>query len=103
MGRHVPTPPSGLARRDPSAKAEAARPCGPRSAAVWNGRSEFSAVHGIAAEELFDAEQLIVFGDAVGAAEGPGFDLAGIGGHGDVRDGGVLGFAGSMADDGRVL
>ncbi len=56
-------------------------------------RSELAAVHGVAAEDLLDAEQLVVLGDAVGAAEGPGLDLAGVGGDGDVGDGGVLSLA----------
>src|SRR5436309_3861478 len=51
--------------------------------------SKLPAVNGAAAEHLLDAEQLIVFGHAVGAAERARFDLPGIGGHGDVGDGGV--------------
>jgi len=54
------------------------------------------------AEFLFDAKELIVFGDAVGAAGGAGFDLAGGGGDGEIGDEGVLGFAGTMRDDGIV-
>ena len=33
---------------------------------------------------------------------GAGLDLAAVRGHGDVGDGGVLGFAGAVADDGGV-
>jgi len=59
-------------------------------------------VDGVAAEELFDPEQLIVFGHAIGAAERTGFDLTGVGGHRNVADGGVFGFARAMADHGGV-
>ena len=59
----------------------------------------FAAVDGVVAELFLDAEELVVFGDAVGAAEGAGLDLAGVGGHGEVGDGGVLGLAGAVADD----
>ena len=44
---------------------------------------------------FFDAEELVVFGDAVGAAGGAGFDLAGAGADGEVGDEGVFGFAAS--------
>ena len=40
--------------------------------------------------------------DAVGAAGGAGLDLAGVQGHGEVGDGGVLGLAGAVGDDGGV-
>ena len=43
------------------------------------------------AQLLLDAEQLVVLGHAVGAAGGAGLDLAGVEGHGDVSNGGVLG------------
>ena len=46
-----------------------------------------SAVDGVVAEHLLDAQQLVVLADAVGAAERAGLDLAGVGGHGDVGDG----------------
>ena len=49
------------------------------------------------AELFFDAQELVVLGDAVGAAGGAGLDLAGVGGHGDVGDDGVLGLAGAVA------
>ena len=54
------------------------------------------------AEQLLDAEQLIVFGDAVGAAERAGFDLPGVGCHRYVCDGRVLRFTGTMADNDGV-
>src|SRR2546421_9366190 len=63
---------------------------------------KFPAVNGVFTQTLLDTEQLIVFGDPVGATEGAGFDLAGVGGHRDVGDGRVFGFTGPMADDGRV-
>src|SRR3954451_10451867 len=56
----------------------------------------------LVAQLLLDADQLIVFGDAVGARERAGLDLAGVGGNSDVGDGVVLGFAGAMRDHGRV-
>ena len=39
-------------------------------------------VDGLAAQFVFDAQQLIVFGNPVGAAQGAGLDLAGPGGYG---------------------
>ena len=39
-------------------------------------------VDGLAAQFVFDAQQLIVFGHPVGAAQGTGLDLAGPGGYG---------------------
>ena len=65
--------------------------------------AHFAAVDGVVAEFLFDAEELVVFGDAVGAAEGASLDLARICGHGDVGDGDIFGLAGAVADDGRVF
>src|SRR3954447_7704498 len=67
----------------------------------WDGL-ELAAVDGVFAEQLLDAEELIVFGDAVGAAQGTGLDLASIGSHRDVGNGGVFGLTGAMADDGGV-
>src|SRR5260221_797935 len=66
------------------------------------GTLKLSAVHGVPAERLLDAQQLIIFGHPISAAKRTGLDLAGIGGHGDVGDGGILGFAGAMADHGGV-
>lgn len=57
---------------------------------------ELAAIDGAAAEEFLDTEELVVLGDAVGAAHGTGFDLSAVGGDGDVGDGGILGFAGAV-------
>ena len=54
------------------------------------------------AEFFFDTQKLVVLGDAVGAGGCAGLDLAGVRGDGDIGDGGVLGFAGAVADDGGV-
>ena len=66
-------------------------------------------VYGFYAEEFgglaqlfFDAEELVVFGDAVGAGGGAGFDLAGACAYGEVGDKGVFGFAAAVADDAGV-
>ena len=48
-------------------------------------------IHGEVAQFFLDAEELVVLGHAVGAAQGTGLDLAAVGGHGDVGDGGILG------------
>jgi hypothetical protein len=53
-------------------------------------------------ELFFDAEELVVLGDAVGAGGGAGLDLAGAGGDGEVGDEGVFGLAGAVRDDGGV-
>jgi hypothetical protein len=42
---------------------------------------------------VFDAEQLVVLADPVGAAEGAGLDLPGVDSHGEVGQGSVLGFS----------
>src|ERR1035437_9953221 len=65
--------------------------------------SHFSTVDGTGAKFLLDAEELVVFRHAVGAAKRAGFDLAGVGGDGDVGDGDILGFARAVADDGGVV
>ena len=64
--------------------------------------AHFAAVDGVVSELLFDAEELVVFGDAVGAAERAGLDLACVRGHGDVGDGDILSLAGAVADDSGV-
>src|SRR6185503_15526106 len=51
------------------------------------------------AEILLDAQQLVVFRGAVGTRQGAGLDLHGVGAHGDVRDGGVLGLARTVRYD----
>ena len=53
-------------------------------------------------ELVLNAQQLVVLCDAVGAAGRAGLDLPGVDGHGDVRDRGVLGLAGAVADDGGI-
>jgi hypothetical protein len=57
-------------------------------------------VDGVAAEQLLDAQQLVVLRQPVGAAERTGLDLAAVRRHGDVGDGRVFGFAGAMAENG---
>lgn len=54
------------------------------------------------AEFILNAEQLVVFRDAVGARRRACFDLAGVGGDGDVGDRAVFRFAGAVRDDSRV-
>src|SRR5207244_7015251 len=49
-----------------------------------------------------DPQELVVLGDAVAARGGAGFDLARFPSDREVRDGGVLGLAGAVADDRRV-
>jgi hypothetical protein len=51
---------------------------------------------------FLDPQQLVVFADAVGAAQRAGLDLAGVGRHRDIGDGGVFRLTGAMADDRRV-
>src|SRR5437763_86070 len=51
---------------------------------------------------FLDAQQLVVLGDAVGAAGGAGLDLAGPEADREVGDEGVLGLARPVRDDGRV-
>ena len=51
------------------------------------------------AELLFDAQQLVVFADAIGAAGRAGLDLSGAGADGEVGDRRVFGFAGAVRDD----
>src|SRR5690606_18738306 len=60
-------------------------------------------VGGARAQLLLDAQQLVVLGHAVAAAQRAGPDGGGGGGHGDVGDGGVLGLARTVRDHGRVL
>src|SRR5574343_825241 len=59
-------------------------------------------VAGLGAQRLLDAQQLVVLGHAVAAAQRAGLDLGGGGGHGDVGDGGVFGLARAVRDDGGV-
>ena len=64
---------------------------------------EFAAVDSVLPKQLLDAQELVVFRHAVGAAQRPGLDLAGVGRHGNVRDGRVFRLAGAMADDRGVI
>ena len=59
-------------------------------------------IHGEVAQFFLDAEQLVVLGHAVGAAQRAGLDLSAVGGHGDVGDGGVLSLARAVAGNGSV-
>src|SRR5688500_10400204 len=56
-------------------------------------------VFGGVAELLLDAQQAVVLRDPLGSADRAGLDLARVERHDEVRDGGVLGLAGAMADD----
>ena len=62
----------------------------------------FASELGDVAQFVFDTQQLVVLADAVGAAQGAGFDLSGVGGYGEIGDGGVFGFAATMGDYGGV-
>src|SRR3989339_599473 len=48
---------------------------------------------------FLDPQELVVLRDAVGTAERAGLDLSGVGGHGQVGDEDVLGFARTVRDD----
>ena len=48
------------------------------------------------AQLFFDADELVILGDTVGAAGGASFDLAAVGGNRDIRDGRVFGFTRAM-------
>src|SRR5688572_12366135 len=61
---------------------------------------ELRPVFRLVAELLGDADELVVLGDAVGAGGGPGFDLAAVGGDGDVADRRVFGLARAVGEDG---
>ena len=54
------------------------------------------AVAGGLAEFQLDLHQAVVLGDAVGAAQGAGLDLAAVGRDGDVGDRRALGLAGAV-------
>lgn len=51
------------------------------------------AVFGRATELFLDADELVVLSHTVGAAHRTGLNLAGVGSHGNVGNGGILGFA----------
>src|ERR1700733_3550460 len=65
--------------------------------------SRSAGVAGGLAQLLFYAEELVVFGDAVGAGGAPGFDLAGAHANGEVGDEGVFGFAAAVRNDRSVF
>src|ERR1700722_18899784 len=76
---------------------------------VFSDAQLLAEVDGLDAEEFgglaqlfFDAEELVVFCDAVGAGGRAGFDLACACAYGEVGDEGVFGFAASVADDAGV-
>jgi len=67
-------------------------------------QSAGASVNGVLAEQLPDAEELVVFREAVRAAERAGLGLAAVRRHGDVGDRRTLGFARVTAeDDGGVV
>ena len=53
-------------------------------------------------EFVFDAHELVVFGNPVRAAHGTGFDLSGFQSDDKVGDGGVGGFSRAVGDNGRI-
>ena len=52
---------------------------------------------------MLDAQQLVVLGRTVRAAQGAGLDLTAVRGHGDVRDGRVFRFTGAVGENGGVF
>src|SRR5580698_2812988 len=63
-------------------------------------------VHSFQAEKLrrlaqlfFNAQKLVVLGDAIGARSRTGLDLSGAGGHSKIGDKGVLGLSAAVRDD----
>src|SRR5580692_3879490 len=54
---------------------------------------------GRGAQFLLNAEELVIFGDAVGSGGGAGLDLPRAHGHDEVGDESVLGFARAVRDD----
>ena len=63
-----------------------------KSVAVAGGFSQF----------FFNPEKAVVFGHTVGTAQRAGFDLSGVGSYGNVRDGGVLRFSGTVGNNGGI-
>ncbi len=59
-------------------------------------------INRVVAEVLFDAKELVVFGDSVSSVGGAGFDLAAVGGDGEVGNGCILSFTGAVAHDAGV-
>jgi len=66
-------------------------------------RAPLQSENGVVTQFFRDAEQLIVFRDAIGAAERAGFDLAGVGRDRNVGNGCVFGLAGTMTDNDGVI
>src|SRR5689334_16125449 len=54
------------------------------------------------AQLFLDAQQLVVLGDALGTRQRAGLDLQRVGGDRDIGDGGVLGLARTVRNDGGV-
>lgn len=69
------------------------------SAFPWD---EVVPITGSRAELLLNFKQAVVFAHPLGAAGRAGLDLSGVQRDGDVRDGGVLGFAAAVGKDGAV-
>ena len=57
---------------------------------------------GSVSQHFFDAEQLIVFCYAIGAGGRTRFNLSGIGGYGDICNGCIFSFTGTVRDYCRV-
>ncbi len=67
----------------------------------WS-QSHLRSIHCGISEFIFNFQQAIVLSNALTAAQGTGFDLPRIRSHRPVSNGSVLGFAGSMANNGLV-
>src|ERR1700733_10813411 len=66
------------------------------------GQSRAAGEAGGRAELFLDAQQLIVFSDAIGAGSGAGLDLSCPHSNDEIGDEGVFGLAATMRNDGRV-
>ena len=64
--------------------------------------AHLTAVDGVVTQFLSDSEELIVLRDPICAAKRSGLNLSRVRRDGDVGDGGVFRFAGTMADHGGV-
>ena len=56
-------------------------------------------IAGSVAQVFFNAQQLVVLGDAIRARQGSGFDLSGVGGDCEIGDKRIFCLSGSMRDD----
>lgn len=65
-------------------------------------QAESVAVAGGFSQFLFNPEKAVIFGHTVGTAQGAGFDLSGIGPYGNIRDGGILRFPGTVGNNGGI-